>query len=72
MDLDGTSVVNLTKNEARDWNPKVYPDNMKIIFMSDRDGNWEIYSMKMDGSNQINISKNPRTDFSFSFLPIPN
>ena len=72
MDLDGTNVVNLTSNQARDWNPKVYPDNMKIIFMSDRDGNWEIYSMDMNGANQINLSNNPRTDFSFSFLPLPN
>ena len=39
--------------------------------MSDRDGNWEIYSMDMNGANQINLSNNPRTDFHF-VLPLPN
>ena len=66
------NLKNLSQNKARDWNPKVYPDNRKIVFMSDRDDNWEIYIMDFDGSNQINLSNNPRTDFSFSFLPLPN
>ena len=72
MDIDGSNLKNLSQNKARDWNPKVYPDNRKIVFMSDRDDNWEIYIMDFDGSNQINLSNNPRTDFSFSFLPLPN
>jgi len=72
MNKDGSKVTNLSSNKARDWNPKVYPDNRKIVFMSDRDDNWEIYIMDFDGSNQINLSNNPRTDFSFSFLPLPN
>ena len=72
MNIDGSNLKNLSQNKARDWNPKVYPDNRKIVFMSDRDDNWEIYIMDFDGSNQINLSNNPRTDFSFSFLPLPN
>ena len=72
MNTDGSNLKNLSQNKARDWNPKVYPDNKKIVFMSDRDDNWEIYIMNFDGSNQINLSNNPRTDFSFSFLPLPN
>lgn len=34
----------------------------KIVFMSDRDGNWEIYMMDMDGENQRNLTNHPAND----------
>jgi TolB protein len=39
---DGTGLVRLTTRE-RDTAPAGSPDGSKIAFMSDRDGNWEIY-----------------------------
>jgi Tol biopolymer transport system component len=36
--------------------------NGKIVFTSRRDGNAEIYTMNADGSNQVNLTKNPATD----------
>ena len=33
-----------------------------IVFESDRDGNQEIYSMKADGSEQVNLTNNPAGD----------
>lgn len=35
---------------------------LKIAFASDRDGNWEIYVMDADGSNQVNLTNNPEYD----------
>jgi len=35
-----------------------------LAFVSDRDGNSEIYVMRSDGSSQTNVSKNPAPDFS--------
>lgn len=40
-----------------------------IAFQSDRDGNWEIYSMDPDGNNQINLSNDPAEDFEPAFSP---
>jgi Tol biopolymer transport system component len=39
---DGTGLVRLTGNEY-DTAPAVSPDGSQIAFMSNRDGNWEIY-----------------------------
>jgi TolB protein len=39
----------------------------KIGFASTRDGNFEVYSMNEDGSSQINLSNNPKTDYGFSW-----
>src|SRR4026208_846628 len=43
--------------------------NGKIAFVSDRDGNQEIYSMNADGSGQVNLTKNPASDFDPSWSP---
>ena len=39
----------------------------RIAFMSDRDGNWEVYIMDRDGSNLVNLTNAPSADG----LPIP-
>ena len=40
-----------------------------IAFQSDRDGNWEIYSMDPDGNNLVNLSNDPGEDFEPAFSP---
>jgi Tol biopolymer transport system component len=40
------------------------PDGTKIVFLSDRDGNYEIYTMNADGSGQTRVTNNPAIDFS--------
>ncbi len=41
----------------------------RIAFMSDRDGNWEIYVMDNDGGNQRNLTNNPSDDRDPSWSP---
>jgi tol-pal system beta propeller repeat protein TolB len=41
----------------------------KIAFASDRDGNFEIYSMDADGGAQIRLTEDPGEDFSPSWSP---
>ncbi len=41
----------------------------QIAFSSERDGNWEIYVMDVDGGNQQNLSNNPHADVSPSWFP---
>ena len=49
-------------NNAEDWGPDWSPEGDKIVFTSKRDGNYEIYTMNADGSNQVNLTNNPAAD----------
>ena len=42
---------------------------IRIAFASDRDGNWEIYIMNVDGSEQTRLTNNPADDLSHCFSP---
>jgi Tol biopolymer transport system component len=44
-------------------------DYGKIAFNSDRDGNYEIYVMNADGSDQINLSENAADDICPAWSP---
>lgn len=43
--------------------------NDRVLMLSQRDGNWEIYSVGLDGSNPINLTKNPANDRLPSLSP---
>lgn len=45
------------------------PSTQKILFSSTRDGNWEIYMMNPDGSNQVNLTQHPSNDFEAVWSP---
>ena len=50
MNADGTGVTRLTDNAAADYSPAYSPDGSRIAFVSNRDGNSEIYVMDLDVS----------------------
>ncbi len=60
---DGTGLTKLTHQGAND-SPSWSPDGQKIVFTSNRDGNWEIYVMNPDGSEQKRLTHNLVTDYS--------
>ena len=68
--VESSYLRNISNNSGDDWN-QGFTDGNKIIFQSNRDGNWEIYSMNLDGSNQKNISQHLSTDYSYSVFPLP-
>ena len=45
------------------------PETAKIVFGSNRDGNFEIYIMNPDGSDQINLSQHRAQDFAPVWSP---
>jgi Tol biopolymer transport system component len=71
MNIDGSNQTNLTNNIDKDTSPQFSPDGSKIVFLSDRDGNWEIYIMDVDGSNQTNLTNDSGNDYSPQFQPQP-
>ena len=63
MNADGSGQTRLTNNPAFDGDP-TFVSNGKIAFESNRDGNFEIYSMNPDGSRQTPLTTTPAVDVS--------
>lgn len=51
MAADGSSLTRLTDHPAADVSPAWTPDN-RLLFRSQRDGQWGIYTMNANGSDQ--------------------
>ncbi len=66
INVDGTNLKWINDNGSF---PAWSPDGKKIAFSSDRDGNWEIYVMDSDGSNEINLTNNPAPDIDPTWSP---
>ncbi|MFN7210711.1 MAG: TolB family protein, partial [Aggregatilineales bacterium] len=60
--IAGTSVAN-TRNFAPTWSP----DGNWIAFTSDRDGDLEIYAVRLDGTGLRNLTRNRADDYSPSW-----
>jgi Tol biopolymer transport system component len=52
MNADGTNRQRLTTSVAADTNPAWSPDGSKIVFSSNRNGDFELFTMNPDGSGQ--------------------
>ena len=62
MRSDGSGIVPISNHRDRDSFPSWSPDGKQILFASNRDGNYEIYIMDMNGQNQIRLTDNPAND----------
>ncbi|MCF8243436.1 MAG: DUF5050 domain-containing protein [Melioribacteraceae bacterium] len=58
MNSDGSSPTRLTNDKAFDGYPCWNPDGKSILFSSNRAGNYKLYTMDIDGSNQNQILSN--------------
>ncbi|HEY1016568.1 MAG TPA: LpqB family beta-propeller domain-containing protein [Herpetosiphonaceae bacterium] len=63
-----TNVVNLTNSTtSNNQFPRVSPDGTKIVFTSNRDGNYEIYVMRADGTGQTRLTNSSADDMAASW-----
>ena len=66
---DGSGPTNLTQHPADDWDPSWSPDGRCIVFMSEREGNRELYVMDKDGARVIRLTNNPAADKNPAWSP---
>ena len=71
MDLEGGNRRCLT-TVGNNRSPAFSPDGSYLLFISDRDGDFEIYRMALDGSGQEKITDNQIDDRAPSFSPDGN
>jgi TolB protein len=62
INADGSGDMALTNVGFRSENPCWSPDGKQIVFQTDRDGNFEVYVMNSDGTNQHRITNNSSWD----------
>ena len=65
----GKNQINLTNHEAEDLLPSWSPDGNSVVFESKRDGNWEIYTVGIDGENLTRITENEADDRKAKWSP---
>jgi Tol biopolymer transport system component len=69
MYADGSGQTRLTNNAAIDTVPAWSPDGTQIVFVSQRDGNEEIYKMNANGSNQTRLTNHSGSDTQPAWSP---
>lgn len=63
IDLETNEIQLLTKARGTSEQPSWSPDGSQIAFMSDRDGDWDIYIMNSDGTGKdVNLLKNTTSE----------
>ena len=77
-DVYAGHMTHLTKNKWLDFNPAISNDGSKLAFVSDRDGNREIYALDLiwmdgytqwEGRNLTNITQTAGHDWTPKFSP---
>lgn len=58
---DGTAAQQIVAGGA-ETNPEPSPDGRQVVFMSRRDGNWEVYRVGVDGTNLRRLTQHPADD----------
>jgi Tol biopolymer transport system component len=59
---DNASITRPSAAGAASFGKTVNGSSQRVLFASDRDGNFEIYSMNPDGSDQKRLTNNPASD----------
>ena len=54
--IDGRVVTQLTSDPAQDVMPEISPDGRKVVFTSDRNGNWDVFVMSVDGGPATQVT----------------
>ena len=56
-------------SHAKDSSTMTAPGTGKVAFASNRDGNWDIWTMNPDGNNPVNLTRDVASDFHPTWSP---
>ncbi len=68
-DWADATLTPLTTDPGYEGEPTFSPDGQTIAYVSDRDGNFEIYLQQISGGPAINLTHNPAADVQPAFSP---
>ena len=63
------TIAALTTDPGYEGEPAFSPDGRTLAYVSDRDGNFEIYLQQISGGPAINLTKDPGDDIQPAFSP---
>jgi len=70
MNLDGSNERSLTGSVPGDsWAPDWSPDGTQVLFQTNRDGNFEIYVVRLSDLSQNNLTNHPANDSHPAWSP---
>ena len=69
VNTDGSDLTQLTDSSETEFYPRWSPDGLRIMFISDRDGDSEIYTMNADGSGLTRLTHNREHEMFPNWLP---
>ncbi len=70
LPLAGGKATPLTRGMAFDGQPRFSPDGKKIVFVSDRDGGWNIWTMSVDKRDSTQVTRGKTNQYeSPEFTP---
>jgi Tol biopolymer transport system component len=68
-DWSEATVTPLTTDPGYEGEPTFSPDGRTIAYVSDRDGNFEIYLQQISGGPALNLTRNPAADIQPAISP---
>lgn len=69
VDVRGKESIRLTRHRAADHTPQWSPTGDAIAFISERDGNTELYIVTADGLRTRRLTRDPAPDEAFQWAP---
>lgn len=61
--------IQVTRGLAVDSMPHLSPDGKKIIFASNKTGNWDIWTFHFETGEQVQLTTDPADDFDPKWSP---
>ena len=63
MPIAGGTATSLTRGMAFDGQPRFSPDGRRIVFISDRDGGWNVWTISLDKRDTTQVSRGKTSSY---------